>query len=287
VPDGGFNVFCLTSSSCENEFDANFCTTELHGSVVSSCPTTNSIGCCTVAPGPMYPMGLESCTYTAAATSAGSVETSCTNRGGTWVGTGLDVCPLPTGTFSSSTGLVAALCVAKAWHSDAFLYGIEFGLEADLQPDGSDASWSYSFVSPTTPCNIPGGSGNEKIQIEVDSDANTGMVVPGIRSPGSTCGTYTALTGEADSETVVPAAVALILPQVPSGTTVTWFASDPVEAASQVGYVGGSAQVWAVKGYWTVAGGDFMEVGATFDANGANPVTASLGPCNPTTYMCP
>ena len=102
----------------------------------------------------------------------------------------------------------------------------------------------------------------------------------------SDCVPATALTGEANSTLVVPAATKIILPMA-AGATVTWFASDPVQSTTQVGYVGGSAHVWSVMGQWTVAGGDFVEVSETFDATGTIPTQAMIGPCNPKTFTCP
>jgi hypothetical protein len=183
-------------------------------------------------------------------------------------------------------GLAAAKCVALAWHPDAFLVGIEFGLAGALQIDGTDTSWSYSFSSPSAPCNIQGGTGNEKLQIQVDT-APPSPGIPGISSPGSTCETSVALTNEVDSMVVVPAAVKLIMPSVPAGANVTWTASDPVEAASSANYTMGSPQVWSVMGLWKVAGGDVVETSVLFDAKGTNPMIATFGPCNPTTLMCP
>jgi hypothetical protein len=276
--------WCFSGTNCNDATDAAGCTSQ-GGTVVASCPSAGLVGCCTVT-------GQVQCFYAASGSSAETDQAICSEHSGAWVGTGLAVCPGPTASlFSSEEGLVPALCVAQAWNPQAFLVGIEFGLAAPLQPDGTDASWSYSFSAPNAACPIPGGSGNEKIQIQVDSSA--ALSGAQISSPGNTCGSYTALTGEADSTTVVPAAAALLMPMVTSsmaaGSQVYWYASDPVEGTTQVGYVGGSAKVWAVMASWTVSSptGDLDQASETFDANGANPMLAARGPCNPTTFTCP
>ncbi len=265
---------------CGNEASAASCATE-GGMVVATCPTAGLVGCCA------YGAGTEVCDYGGSGNSEGVDQAACTSEGGTWTGSGTAVCNPPAGQFSSADGLTAASCVAQVWRADAVLVRVEFGQYATLAADGDDASWAYVFGSPSTPCPIAGDSGDALLTIAVTSSAATGSgVVVGVSGVGRSCGTVTALTGEADSTAVVSAAAALIMPMVPSGSTVTWSASDPPESTTQVGTPTSTLQVWSVEAYWTVAGGDFYEVSETFDASGANPTTAMIGPCDPTTDVC-